>query len=76
MLDASNLIRRIETRDAVIGIIGLGYVGLPLAMTFCRNRFRVLGLDIDETKTAALNRGESYIGHIPSAEVAEGMWPI
>ncbi len=70
-MDSAALIRRIESREAVVGIVGLGYVGLPLAMTFCRNRFRVLGFDIDEAKTSALNRGESYIGHIPASEVAE-----
>lgn len=70
MVDAKSFIKRIESREAVVGIVGLGYVGLPLAMTFCRNRFRVIGFDIDEAKTTALNRGESYISHIPGAEVA------
>jgi UDP-N-acetyl-D-glucosamine dehydrogenase len=67
---ASALIERIESREAVIGIVGLGYVGLPLAMTFCRGGFRVIGYDIDPRKVEALNRGESYIGHIPAQEVA------
>jgi UDP-N-acetyl-D-glucosamine dehydrogenase len=70
-LSPSSLIQRIESRQAVVGIVGLGYVGLPLAMTFCRGGFRVLGFDIDTAKAAALNRGESYIGHIPSAEVKQ-----
>jgi len=70
-LNPDSLIQRIESRQAVVGIVGLGYVGLPLAMTFCRGGFRVLGFDIDESKAAALNRGESYIGHIPSSEVKQ-----
>jgi UDP-N-acetyl-D-glucosamine dehydrogenase len=68
-MNPSPLIQRIESRQAVVGIVGLGYVGLPLAMTFCRGGFRVLGFDIDAKKAGALNRGESYIGHIPSTEV-------
>ncbi len=52
-------------------IVGLGYVGLPLALQFCRSGLNVAGLDIDPAKVAALNRGESYIRHIPGAAVAE-----
>lgn len=54
-----------------IVVIGLGYVGLPLALQFCRSGTRVVGLDIDTVKTSALMRGESYIRHIPTAAVAE-----
>jgi UDP-N-acetyl-D-glucosamine dehydrogenase len=61
---------KIERGTAVVGIIGLGYVGLPLAEKFCR-RFRVLGFDIDSRKVATLNRGESYIGHIPAKDIVE-----
>jgi len=70
-VNPATLIQRIESRQAVVGIVGLGYVGLPLAMTFCRGGFRVLGFDIDVKKAEALNRGESYIGHIPGAEVKQ-----
>ncbi len=52
-------------------IVGLGYVGLPLALQFCRSGLNVAGLDIDPAKVAALNRGESYIRHIPGNAVAE-----
>lgn len=52
-----------------IAIVGLGYVGLPLALQFARNRQHVVGLDIDPEKVAALNRGDSYIKHIKSADV-------
>ena len=53
---------------ARVGVIGLGYVGLPLALLFARKRFRVTGFDIDQTKVDALNRKETYIHHI-SAEI-------
>jgi UDP-N-acetyl-D-glucosamine dehydrogenase len=52
-------------------IVGLGYVGLPLALQFARSGVRVLGLDIDETKVLSLNRGDSYIMHIKSDAVRE-----
>jgi UDP-N-acetyl-D-glucosamine dehydrogenase len=52
-----------------IGIIGLGYVGLPLVIQFAKSGAQVLGIDVDETKVNALNAGESYITHIPTAEV-------
>src|SRR5438445_7356864 len=54
-----------------IGVIGLGYVGLPLSFQFARSGVTVLGLDIDTSKVDALNQGRSYIKHISSAEVAE-----
>jgi len=54
-----------------IAVIGLGYVGLPLSFQFARNGINVLGLDIDTSKVEALNRGKSYIKHIPLETVAE-----
>jgi UDP-N-acetyl-D-glucosamine dehydrogenase len=60
----SSLIARIQARAAPIGIIGQGYVGLPLALVFAEAGFRVTGFDVDEGKVAALMRGESYIKHI------------
>jgi UDP-N-acetyl-D-glucosamine dehydrogenase len=53
-----------------IGIVGLGYVGLPLCLQFARNGVRVVGLDIDATKVEAINGGRSYIHHVPSEEIA------
>lgn len=53
-----------------IAIIGLGYVGLPLALQFARSGSRVLGLDIDPVKTSALNAGRSYIAHVRPTEIA------
>ncbi len=58
------IIRKIEKKEVVVGIIGLGYVGLPLAREFLRAGFNVLGFDVDENKVDMLNRGESYIKHI------------
>lgn len=63
------LLQRIQDRRAVVGIIGLGYVGLPLARAFAQNRFRVLGFDIDTSKVTKLNAGQSYIQQIPSATI-------
>ena len=54
-----------------IGIIGLGYVGLPLVIQFAKCGAQVVGFDVDETKIAAFNSGESYIQHIPSSALAE-----
>src|SRR5207249_3377781 len=67
----SQTLARISARQAVIGVIGLGYVGLPVARAFASAGFRVLGFDIDPSKVKRLNRGESYIGHIPAASVVD-----
>jgi UDP-N-acetyl-D-glucosamine dehydrogenase len=63
------LIRKLNNKSATIGIVGLGYVGLPLVLRFSEVGFRVLGIDIDSEKVKRLNRGESYIRHIPSAAI-------
>lgn len=71
-----NLLDKITSRNAVIGVVGLGYVGLPLLLCYAEKGFPVVGLDIDEKKCEALLRGESYIKHIPAkriqAAVAKG----
>jgi UDP-N-acetyl-D-glucosamine dehydrogenase len=64
------LTNRLQDRTAVIGIVGLGYVGLPLTLRFAAVGFRVLGIDIDASKVSRLNEGGSYIEHICSADVA------
>jgi UDP-N-acetyl-D-glucosamine dehydrogenase len=66
------LLQKIETHQARVAIIGLGYVGLPLAVAFAKNGFRVTGIDVDETKVDAINRGDSYISDISSEEL--GRW--
>ncbi len=68
---ADELFSRIEERTARVAIVGLGYVGLPLAETFAWGGYPVLGFDIDSAKVAKLNSGESYIGHICSERVSE-----
>ena len=67
----SSLRTRIDRRTATVGIIGLGYVGLPLARAFSAAGFPVLGFDIDAAKVAKLNAGRSYIKQIPDATIAE-----
>jgi len=62
----AEIARKIEDRQARIGIVGMGYVGLPLALLFSHARFRVTGFDIDPRKVEALNRGDSYIARIPA----------
>ncbi len=61
----------IRDKTARVGIIGLGYVGLPLARAFTAKGYSVLGFDIDAAKVVQLRRGESYIGHIPDAAIVE-----
>jgi UDP-N-acetyl-D-glucosamine dehydrogenase len=63
------LLERIVSRQAVIGIVGLGYVGLPLMLRFSEVGFKVLGFDVDRAKVDALNGGRSYIEHITSAQI-------
>lgn len=65
----SAILSKIENKQATIGVIGLGYVGLPLLLCFVEKGFRTVGLDIDRKKAGALTKGESYIKHIPSARV-------
>ncbi|MCE8039234.1 MULTISPECIES: nucleotide sugar dehydrogenase [unclassified Halomonas] len=65
------LIGRLESKDAVIGIVGLGYVGLPLMLRYNEIGYRVLGIDIDAGKVEKLNAGRSYIEHISSERIAQ-----
>jgi len=64
MQTLEGLLEAIRTRSARVGVIGLGYVGLPLVLLFEQEGFPVIGFDVDASKAAALNRGESYIKHI------------
>jgi UDP-N-acetyl-D-glucosamine dehydrogenase len=65
----NELKRRIEAREARIGIIGMGYVGLPLALLFSDEHFKITGFDIDARKVETLNRGGSYIVRIPESMI-------
>jgi UDP-N-acetyl-D-glucosamine dehydrogenase len=69
----ANLIARIDRREAVIGIVGLGYVGLPLMLRFSEVGYKVIGFDIDRGKVERLTAGQSYIEHIPAAAVARAL---
>jgi len=67
---AQQLIDRCLSREIQAGVIGLGYVGLPLAVAMARAGYRVLGVDSDEEKLEALRRGQSYVGDVPSEDLA------
>jgi UDP-N-acetyl-D-glucosamine dehydrogenase len=69
----AQLLAKFESREARIAIIGLGYVGLPLAVAFAESGYRVTGIDLDARKIDALNRGESYVEDVPAATVANLM---
>jgi UDP-N-acetyl-D-glucosamine dehydrogenase len=69
--DREALLTRIESAAVRVGIIGLGYVGLPLARSFGNCGIAVLGFDVDPAKVARLAAGESYIGHIPDATIRQ-----
>lgn len=68
-MSLTQLLQKIESKTAVVGIFGLGYVGLPLAIRFAEASFTVIGFDIDEEKVTALNSGESYITSISNDKV-------
>lgn len=63
------LLKKIDDKTFVVGVIGLGYVGLPLNLCFAEKGFRSIGFDIDKTKVDSLNSGKSYIKHIPSDRI-------
>lgn len=68
---ADQLISRLGERTATIGVLGMGYAGLPLACRFAEAGFRTIGLDVDAHKISELINGRSYIGHIPGDHIAE-----
>lgn len=63
------LIEKIKSKEARVGIIGLGYVGLPLVIEFCKAGFKVTGFDVDNEKVVSLKHGKSYIKHIDSSHI-------
>jgi len=65
----NDLIDLLHSKSAVVGVVGLGYVGLPLVIRYCGIGFKVIGLDVDQEKISKLNCGESYIEHIPSSAI-------
>ena len=66
---AGELARKIEDRTARVGIIGLGYVGLPMTLTMAEKGYSVLGFDIDPGKIEALNKGRNYIQHLDGSRL-------
>jgi UDP-N-acetyl-D-glucosamine dehydrogenase len=68
---AAGLLGRIERRSARLGVIGLGYVGLPLAVEFGKAGFHVIGVDVDRARITKLRQGRSYVQDVPSADIRE-----
>jgi UDP-N-acetyl-D-glucosamine dehydrogenase len=68
-----DLLKKIESNEAVIGVVGLGYVGLPLLMEFVDHGFKTIGFDIDKRKVDMLNAGKSYIKHIDEKRIKSVM---
>ena len=65
--------RLVEAKGARVGVIGLGYVGLPLAVEFARKGLRAIGFEVDTRKAESINRGESYIGDVHSSDLADAV---
>ena len=65
------LTNKICNREAIVSVVGLGYVGLPLAIAFAEVGFRVVGVDINPARVESVIRGESYIGDVPSETLAQ-----
>ena len=63
---SDSLLDRIRARNATVGVIGLGYVGLPLEVEFAKAGFHAVGFDVDSEKVALIQAGESYIADVPS----------
>lgn len=72
-MSKQQLIEKLKNKKAIIGIVGLGYVGLPLMLRYSEVGYKVLGLDIDASKVASLNQGKSYIEHISSESIAQSL---
>ena len=64
-----NLLERLNNKTALIAVIGMGYVGLPLALSYAEANYKVLGIDIDKNKVKKINDSESYINHISSEKI-------
>jgi UDP-N-acetyl-D-glucosamine dehydrogenase len=69
----NKLIKKMEDQSAIIGIVGLGYVGLPLMLRYAEVGFKVVGFDVDDEKIKKLNAGKSYIEHIPSTLIKQAV---
>lgn len=67
----NKLIEQIEQKRVKVAVVGIGYVGLPLAVEIARAGYETIGIDVDRAKVEAVNNGKSYIGDVPAADVAE-----
>ena len=67
------LINKLSDRSAIIGVVGLGYVGVPLSTSFAKSGFKVIGFDIDVAKTDSISAGKSYIKHIPDSDITDAV---
>ncbi len=70
-MSVDQLLQKILKKKALVGIIGMGYVGLPLVLRFCEEGFHVLGFDVDSQKVAQLKRGRSYLKSISSSRISQ-----
>ena len=66
-----NFLEQIEQRSITVGVVGLGYVGLPLAVAFAEAGFKVIGLDVNDRRVERLNAGDSYIADVPTEALVE-----
>ena len=71
MHDGDCLEQAIQDKTAIVGVVGLGYVGLPLIRAFIAAGYRTMGFDVDHSKVEQLLAGKSYIGHIPSEWITD-----
>ena len=69
----ATLNQRVQQKTVQVGVVGLGYVGLPIALLFSSKGISATGFDIDSTKVACLQEGKSYIKHIPEAEISDAL---
>src|SRR5690348_3381603 len=67
---AANLQDQLQTRKAMVGVVGLGYVGLPLLVELARAGYEAVGFDLDTRKVAAIHEGRSYIADVPQNDVS------
>ena len=72
-LERTSLLERVRARQAKVGVVGMGYVGLPLSLAFSVAGFPVVGLDVDPRKIEAIGKGTSYLRHIPSEPLAKAV---
>ena len=72
-MEKNSLIKKLKEKEALIAIIGLGYVGLPLSLTYAEKGYKVIGFDIDENKVNLINDGKSYIHHINNERIASAI---